>query len=65
MVVGFDGTPIATGGGRPDEIVTAEVRPDVVREARRVWASCGFAPPTRYYADPATGSVPLPRVVNG
>jgi hypothetical protein len=37
MIVGFDGTPIVTGGGRPDEIVTAEVRPDLVREARRVW----------------------------
>ena len=37
MIVGFDGVPIATGGGRPDEIVTAEIRPDLVREARRVW----------------------------
>jgi formamidase len=37
MIVGFDGVPIVTGGGRPDEIVTAEVRPDLVREARRVW----------------------------
>jgi formamidase len=37
MIVGFDGTPIVTGGARPDEIVTAEVRPDLVREARRVW----------------------------
>jgi formamidase len=37
MIVGFDGVPIATGGGRPDEIITAEVRPDLVREARRVW----------------------------
>ena len=37
MIVGFDGVPLATGGGRPDEIVTAEVRPDLVREARRVW----------------------------
>jgi formamidase len=37
MIVGFDGAPIVTGGARPDEIVTAEVRPDLVREARRVW----------------------------
>ena len=37
MVVNFDGAPLATGGGRPDEIITAEVRPDLVREARRVW----------------------------
>ena len=27
----------STGGGRPDEIITAEVRPDLVREARRNW----------------------------
>jgi formamidase len=37
MIVGFDGVPLATGGGRPDEIITAEVRPDLVREARRLW----------------------------
>ena len=37
MVVGFDGVPMAQGGGRPDEIVCAEVRPDLVREARRSW----------------------------
>jgi formamidase len=37
MIVGFDGVPIVTGGGRPDEIITAEVRPDLVREARRQW----------------------------
>jgi formamidase len=37
-IVGFDGVPLASGGGRPDEIVAAEVRPDLVREARRVWA---------------------------
>jgi len=36
-ICGFDGVPLVTGGGRPDEIVTAEVRPDLVREARRVW----------------------------
>jgi formamidase len=37
MIVNFDGVPLATGGGRPDEIVAAEVRPDLVREARREW----------------------------
>jgi formamidase len=37
MIVNFDGAPMATGGGRPDEIITAEVRPDLVREARREW----------------------------
>jgi formamidase len=37
MIVGFDGVPLAAGGGRPDEIVSAEVRPDLVREARRLW----------------------------
>src|SRR6478752_709649 len=36
-ICGFDGVPLVTGGGRPDEIVAAEVRPDLVREARRVW----------------------------
>src|SRR3954452_24661588 len=37
MIVNFDGVPLVTGGGRPDEIITAEVRPDLVREARRGW----------------------------
>lgn len=37
MICDFDGTVIAAGGGVPDEIVTAEVRPDLVREARRTW----------------------------
>jgi formamidase len=38
MIVNFDGVVMAHGTtGRPDEIVTAEVRPDLVREARRVW----------------------------
>ncbi len=38
MIVNFDGTIIAQGGGRPDEIITAEVRPDLVREARSHWS---------------------------
>jgi formamidase len=37
MFCNFDGTMIAEGGGVPDEIVTAELRPDLVREARRDW----------------------------
>lgn len=37
MICNFDGTIIAAGGSVPDEIVTSEVRPDLVREARRVW----------------------------
>jgi formamidase len=37
MVVGFDGVPLVTGSGVPDEIVTAEVRPDLVAEARQTW----------------------------
>ena len=38
MIVNFDGGVIAHGtGGRPDEIITAEVRPDLVREARAGW----------------------------
>ncbi len=38
MVCNFDGTIIAHGAqGRADEIITAEVRPDLVREARAVW----------------------------
>ncbi|MBB3974579.1 formamidase [Hansschlegelia beijingensis] len=38
MIVNFDGTVIAHGEtGRPNEIITAEVRPDLVREARISW----------------------------
>ncbi|MEZ5663046.1 MAG: formamidase [Burkholderiaceae bacterium] len=37
MFCQFDGTVIAEGGGRPDEIITAELRPDLVREARQGW----------------------------
>ncbi len=38
MVVNFDGAVIAHGTtGRADEIITAEVRPDLVREARSEW----------------------------
>lgn len=38
MICDFDGSVIAHGvTGRADEIITAEVRPDLVREARAVW----------------------------
>lgn len=37
MFCNFDGTVLAQGGGRPDEIITAELRPDLVREARSGW----------------------------
>lgn len=37
MFCAFDGTVMVEGGGRPDEIITAEVRPDLVREARALW----------------------------
>lgn len=37
MFCDFDGTTITEGGNRPDEIVTAELRPDLVREARAHW----------------------------
>jgi formamidase len=39
MIVNFDGTILAHATtGRPDEIITAEVRPDLVREARIHWS---------------------------
>jgi formamidase len=37
MIVNFDGTSIVEGGGRPDEIITAEVRPGLADEARLIW----------------------------
>jgi formamidase len=38
MFCNFDGTVMAEGGGRADEVITCEVRPDLVREARTHWA---------------------------
>lgn len=38
MICNFDGVPLVTGSNRSDEIITAEVRPDLVREARIHWA---------------------------
>lgn len=37
MFVNFDGVPLAMGSHRTDEIITCEVRPDLVREARAHW----------------------------
>ena len=37
MIVGYEGTVLASGGGVPDEIVTGEVRPRLADEARRLW----------------------------
>jgi formamidase len=37
MICNFDGTLLAEGSDMPDEIVAAEVRPDLVREARECW----------------------------
>jgi formamidase len=37
MFCNFDGTVLVKGGGRVDEIITAELRPDLVREARSGW----------------------------
>lgn len=39
IVVGFDGVPIRQGGNKENELVTAEIRPDLVREARRSWGA--------------------------
>ena len=37
MFCDFDGTVMVEGGGRADEVVTCELRPDLVREARTGW----------------------------
>jgi formamidase len=37
MFVNFDGVPLVEGNNRPNEIVTCELRPDLVREARKYW----------------------------
>ena len=37
MFCNFDGTVMVQGGGRADEIISCEVRPDLVREARIHW----------------------------
>ena len=37
MFCNFDGTILVEGSHRPDEIITCELRPDLVREARAEW----------------------------
>ncbi|MDQ8023660.1 MAG: formamidase [Moraxellaceae bacterium] len=37
MFCNFDGTVMVEGSHRPDEIITCELRPDLVREARLHW----------------------------
>jgi len=37
MVCNFDGSVMVQGGGRPDEIICAEIRADLIREARVHW----------------------------
>jgi formamidase len=37
MICNYDGVPIVTGNGVPNEIITAEVRPKLADEARREW----------------------------
>ncbi|WP_439687135.1 formamidase [Cupriavidus oxalaticus] len=39
IIVGFDGVPIRYGSNKEDELITAEIRPDLVREARRTWGA--------------------------
>jgi formamidase len=37
MFVNFDGIVLVEGSARANEIITCELRPDLLREARRVW----------------------------
>jgi len=37
MFCNFDGSVLVQGGGRVDEIITCELRPDLLREARANW----------------------------
>ena len=37
MFCDFDGTVRVEGSRRPDEIITCEIRPDLIREARKHW----------------------------
>jgi formamidase len=37
MIVNYDGVPLVTGSNKPDEIITAEVRPRLCDEARINW----------------------------
>ncbi|MGN8644894.1 formamidase [Gracilibacillus sp. HCP3S3_G5_1] len=35
--VNFDGVPLVRGSNRPDEIITSELKPSLVKEARKHW----------------------------
>lgn len=37
QIINFDGQPLVMGNAIPDHIVTAEIRPDLIDEARRIW----------------------------
>src|SRR5256886_12951928 len=37
MFINSTATPLVEGGSPPDEIITCELRPDLVREARAHW----------------------------
>lgn len=37
MVCNHEGQVVTQGGGRPDEIICSEIRPDLIREARTHW----------------------------
>ncbi len=37
IIVGFDGVPLRQGGNKENELTMAEIRPDLVREARQTW----------------------------
>lgn len=39
MIVNFDGVPLVEGNARADEIITGEVRPDLINEARHGWGA--------------------------
>jgi formamidase len=56
MIVDFERRPDVTGSGRPDEIITAGVRPDLVREARRGWGA-----PDRVYTPRIDGRATMSR----
>lgn len=44
MFCNFDGEILVSGSNRPDEIITCELRPDLIREARIHWCVLAHAP---------------------
>lgn len=67
MIVNFDGTVLAHGTtGRPNEIITSEVRPDLVREARSHWGVENniYQLGHRAYTAVRNGSARLPLLVH-